>query len=61
MKDKEKIEQLLSGVDDECENANYHDRIGMAQKLFDRIKRLVPEKRLIHLAEEIADGVLEGI
>ena len=56
-----KIEKLLNDANDECENANYHDRCGMADDLFDSIKNIVDEKNHLILARAIYDNVTHGI
>ena len=54
-------QQIIEDTDNECENANYHDRIGIAGDLFDSIKNIVDEKNHLILARAIYDNVTLGI
>lgn len=56
-----KIEQTIIDAENECENANFHDRCGMATDLFNSIKNIVDEKNHLILARAIYDSVTSGI
>ena len=55
------IEEILLKADEECEDANCHDRVGMAFKIFESIKHLVPKKQHLTLAEYIASVITTNI
>lgn len=56
-----KVREILEAATAECENANYHDRCGMAENLFEAIEVWVPKVNHIAVAEAIAEVVQKGI
>ena len=60
-KNKKSPESIIETASADCENANYHDRCGMAESLFASIKHLVPEADHVELAQAIADAVTHSI
>ena len=59
--DKSKIEDILRGADEECESANFHDRYGMAESMFDALKGIVPSKKHVKLAEILSEEIQRGM
>ena len=55
------IEEILIDADSQCENANYHDMIGLSENLFDSIKNIVDEKNHIELAKRIRKQITKNI
>jgi hypothetical protein len=55
------IEDILQDADDQCENANYHDMIGLAENLFESIKSLVHEDDHFELAKKIRKEITKNI
>ena len=56
-----KVREILETASVECEGANYHDRCGMAESLFEAIENWVPKNNHERVATAIAEAVQKGI
>ncbi len=54
---EDKIQAELDNTDEACEAANYHNLCGLAEKLYKSTKALVPEKKRLQLAKQIAEAI----
>lgn len=55
--DEQKIEDALRRCDEECEDANYHDRYGLAGQVYVAIEDQVPPENRVLAAKRIAKAI----
>lgn len=53
----DKIENILTKCDLECEDANYHALVGLASNIFKELKDLIPKEKHTKAATIIAQKI----
>lgn len=59
--DKQKIADALADADMKCEGANYHDRIGLAQRVYDAVSPACHKSDHVVLAKKIAKAITDDL
>jgi len=57
----EKLEEIFSNCDDECEGANYHGMVGLAENIFDSVKEYVRVDDYEKIAKAISKQIIDSI
>jgi hypothetical protein len=59
MKTEQQIQiiDILNDCDMDCEGSNYHDRVGMAPRIYEGIEQFIPEKNRLEVAKIIAESL----
>jgi hypothetical protein len=57
----DKIQEIFNNCDDECEGANYHSMIGLAENIFDSVKEYVRVDDYEAVAKAISKQVIKSI
>jgi hypothetical protein len=56
-----KLEEIFQNCDDQCENENYHEMIGLVENIFDGIKNYVKEENYEKVAKVISKQIIRSL